>query len=96
MVVAVCLPLSALLALLSDDDGVRVDGSWTATVFGDVAPNLVPAAEAKGLPVATLDAFLLMVNGLAAMLEETNDPNNKALRKWLPSPAQLLKHPKMR
>ena len=38
--------------------GVRVDGGWTATVFGDVAPNLVPAAEAKGLPVATLDAFL--------------------------------------
>ncbi|MCP3859007.1 MAG: hypothetical protein GY704_05095 [Phycisphaeraceae bacterium] len=38
--------------------GVRVDGGWTATVFGDVAPDLVPAAEAKGLPVATLDAFL--------------------------------------
>ena len=38
--------------------GIRVDGGWTATVFGDVAPDLVPAAEAKGLAVTTLDAFL--------------------------------------
>ncbi|MAD19985.1 MAG: hypothetical protein CMJ52_07210 [Planctomycetaceae bacterium] len=38
--------------------GIRVDDGWSATVFGDVAPGLVPAADAKGLVVANLDAFL--------------------------------------
>lgn len=38
--------------------GVQVDGAWSATVFSDVAPRLVPAAEAKGLVVDTLDRFL--------------------------------------
>ena len=27
--------------------GIRVDGEWTATVFGDTAPLLVPAARAE-------------------------------------------------
>ena len=38
--------------------GIRVDGEWTATVFGDTAPLLVPAARAKRIRVTTLDAFL--------------------------------------
>ena len=38
--------------------GIRADGDWSATVFGDVAPDLVPAAEAKGLAVVDLDGFL--------------------------------------
>lgn len=38
--------------------GIRVAGVWTATVFGDVAPDLIPAATAKGIRVTTLDGFL--------------------------------------
>ena len=38
--------------------GVRVDGQWSATVFGDVAPSLVPPARAKGIRVTALDDFL--------------------------------------
>ena len=38
--------------------GVQIDGEWSATVFGDVAPHLVPAAKAKGLAVSALDRFL--------------------------------------
>ncbi|MDA0294719.1 MAG: hypothetical protein O3A31_01990, partial [Planctomycetota bacterium] len=38
--------------------GVRVDGEWTATVFGDVAPGLVPPARAKDIRVTALDDFL--------------------------------------
>ena len=74
----------SLFGACLEDEGFR-------TGFSRVWEGLFGWRTEDGHCHSTLDTFLMMVRGLAALLDENTDASRAALREWLPPPAELLR-----
>jgi len=74
----------SLFGACLEDEGFR-------TGFSRAWKGLFGWRTEDGHCLSTLDTFLMMVRGLAALLDENTDASRAALREWLPPPAELLR-----